>query len=385
MIGWMLLAISGCGRAGGAGDETLASAAPIEPTGERRDLEADESPERALAARLERLRKRGEFGQFVDAALSSSESASPDVAVELLKVEALLASGRNEAAGEAALAAAELAQSNDNALAATQALKLYAVAQFRQRQSLDDPIFAGVLATLPAEDASAEMLRYWRDTLRGRIPYLLDGAVSEPTEVPASRNSPADRCAIEAQTNGIALPLVFIDTGAQHSLMTTAAARRAGVTLGKTATPLVGFAGLRAQPGVLETLQLGGLTLHNVPILVGDRAPLVALNGQMALGTELMHHVLLDARLSGRSRAGRACRRRESDGGGRIELANSAVDVFAGLPRARPQRNRGGRASAARHGQSCRHVRLGSLGAAQLAPFFAGRLQDWSSNSSSEI
>jgi hypothetical protein len=293
-IGWLLLAIAGCGRAGGGGDESLASAAPIAPLGEQRPLEVDdESPEAALSSRLDRLRKRGELSQFVDAALSSSESDSPDVALELLKVEALLASGRHEAAGEVALAAALLAQSSDNTAAAGQALKLYAVARFRQRQALDDPIFAGVLASLPADDASAEVLRFWRDTLLDRTPYQLDAAVSEPSEVQASRSSPADRCAIEARTNGVALPLVFIDTGAQHSLMTTAAARRAGVTLGKTATQLVGFAGLRAQPGMLETLQLGELTLHNVPILVGDSAPLVALNGQMALGTELMHHVCL--------------------------------------------------------------------------------------------
>ena len=55
--------------------------------------------------------------------------------------------------------------------------------------------------------------------------------------------------------------MVFIDTGAQHTLMTTAAAESAGVDVGASDTQLVGFAGLTAQPAVLETLELGGLTL----------------------------------------------------------------------------------------------------------------------------
>jgi hypothetical protein len=54
---------------------------------------------------------------------------------------------------------------------------------------------------------------------------------------------------------------------------------------------LVGFANMGARAGLLKTLELGSLTLENVPVLVGDSAPLVAAKGQMALGTELMHHV----------------------------------------------------------------------------------------------
>jgi predicted aspartyl protease len=190
-----------------------------------------------------------------------------------------------------ALAAAQLAIVGDNLASTGQALKLFAVARFRQRQSLDAPEFDGVLARLAADEPAADLLRFWRSAIAQRIPCRLDASTNGASEVQARQSSPAALCAIEARANGSSLPLVFIDTGAQHSLMTTAAARRAGVTIGKTATQLVGFAGLQAQPAVLETLQLGGLTLHDVPILVGDSVPLLALNGQMTLGTELMHHV----------------------------------------------------------------------------------------------
>jgi predicted aspartyl protease len=101
----------------------------------------------------------------------------------------------------------------------------------------------------------------------------------------------ADRNTIAATVNGTPLSRVFIDTGAQHTLITKAAAREAGVTLGSSEVQLVGFARLKARPGFVDTLKIGNLTLHDVPVLVGDSTPLVAAKGQMALGTELMHHV----------------------------------------------------------------------------------------------
>ncbi len=101
----------------------------------------------------------------------------------------------------------------------------------------------------------------------------------------------ADLNSVEVTTNGVLQPMVFIDTGAQHSIMTLRAAENAGVRLGDGDAELVGFAGLAARPAVLETLDLGGLVLHNVPVLVGNAPALMLANGQMAIGTELMHHV----------------------------------------------------------------------------------------------
>jgi hypothetical protein len=294
LVGWLLLAIAGCNRAGGSPevDRTAVSTPVIAKEAEELEIDADDGePDNGLIPRLERLRKSGEFSRFVDAALTAAETQAPDATLHLLKAEALLAIGRHEAAGDAALSAAQLAIASDDLPAAGHALKLFAVARFRERQSLDDPAFDGVLARLPADDPAADLLRFWRAAIAQSVPYQLDSSVSEPSEVQARQSSPAALGAIEVRANGIAQPLVFIDTGGQHSLMTTAAARRAGVTIGTTATQLVGFAGLRARPAVLETLQLGGLTLRNVPILVGDSAPLVALKGQMTLGTELMHHI----------------------------------------------------------------------------------------------
>jgi hypothetical protein len=98
-------------------------------------------------------------------------------------------------------------------------------------------------------------------------------------------------CAIAAHVNGVEMPTVFIDTGAQHTLLTAGAAREAGVKLGANSTHLVGFAGLEAQPGVIDTLQLGELTVYDVPVLVGQSVPLVATGGQLTLGLDIMHHL----------------------------------------------------------------------------------------------
>jgi hypothetical protein len=54
---------------------------------------------------------------------------------------------------------------------------------------------------------------------------------------------------------------------------------------------LAGFAGATARPAVLESLALGNLVLHDVPVLVANSPPLMAAKGQMTLGTDLMHHV----------------------------------------------------------------------------------------------
>ncbi|HEY2894859.1 MAG TPA: retropepsin-like aspartic protease, partial [Pirellulales bacterium] len=129
---------------------------------------------------------------------------------------------------------------------------------------------------------------------RARSPYRLEGPV-ELRPVPRASSEqdsvPAELCAIAARVNGIEMPTVFIDTGAQHTLLTAGAAREAGVKLGAVSTHLVGFAGLEAQPGVIESLQVGELTLHDVPVLVGQSVPLVATGGQLTLGLDIMHHL----------------------------------------------------------------------------------------------
>jgi hypothetical protein len=306
ICGAAVLALAGCDRAGGALETARVSAAASSrqepaatpeaaPEADEQEAAAPEaSNEPELIARLERLRKAGQFEAFIDATLNAAQEQADNGPLQMLATEALLAAGSNQAAEASALGAAALVA--DDAATCGQALKLWATARFRQQKPLDDPQFVALLAKLPADEPAAQTLRFWQASLGGRTAFRLTAAAGAgPVEIPATHAAPgsvpAELNAVEARANGVALPLVFIDTGAQHTLLTVAAARAAGVAIGSAATHLVGFARLNARPATIETLELGGLTLHDVPVLVGDSAPLEALQGQMSLGTELMHHV----------------------------------------------------------------------------------------------
>lgn len=308
----LLLAASGCGRAGGALDATASAARPLgtspeldpadqtAPTGPDAESMGDDLATDSDAAagdligRLERLRKRGAFEEFIDATLNATGEPGAGAALDLLKTEALLAVGRNYEAEIAASQAGALALESDDAAASAHALKLWTTARFRQQKSLDDPFFDKLLATLPADDPVAQTLGFWRDTLGSQSAFGLTsppGRVELRAASAAAGTVPAELNGIEARVNGVSIPLAFVDTGTQHTLLTVAAAEAAGVAFGSRATGLVGFARLHVRPGVIKMLELGSLTLRDVPVLVGDSAPLVAVAGQMALGTELMHHV----------------------------------------------------------------------------------------------
>jgi hypothetical protein len=299
----------GCGRAEGDGNSSRSLPSSIAApaidvdaveTGKSaaRDSAADvgESPTDDPVTRLERQLKRGQFEDFIDGALNAAADQPASPALQLFKAEALLAASRNEEAELAAQSAATLAQDDENATIASHALKLWATARFRQNKALDDPLVADLLERLPADDPVGQMLRFWCDALGQRTVYRVAGTSdAAPVELRPARAAvgtvPDQLNAIEARINGVAVPLAFVDTGTQQTLMTVKAAEATGVVLGPSSTRLVGFAGLDARPGVIETLELGSLVLHDVPVLVGNSPPLVALKGQMAMGTELMHHV----------------------------------------------------------------------------------------------
>ncbi len=302
--GWLSLLLligAGCDGAGGATrsprsnavddaqQATTASADDFEPADANGP--SDDDP----AARLERLRRLGQFEAFIDGALDLDDERC-DGPLGVLKADALLAIGRPADAAETALAAAAAALEASDASTARHALRIWATARFRDRQSLDDPRFSQLVARIGEHDALARMLVFWRDALAGRTVYDssatddVDRTELARADAPGNTLS-AELAAVQARVNGHAAPLAFIDTGAQYTLMTVKAAEAAGVAVGPRALHLVGFAGVNVRPGVIDKLELGELELDNVPVLVGDSTPLVALDGQLSLGTELMHHV----------------------------------------------------------------------------------------------
>ncbi len=256
-----------------------------------------------VVVRINRLHQRGRFEEFIDAAIIAAEEEPERTDLQLLRVDALLAAGRNADAAQTAARGLQQAVEQDNRPLAADALRLWMTSRFRLGQSLADPQVAAATATLTDDDSAVGLYRFWREALAEDPPFHVSDPPAEPASLelaPSSpRSIPHELAAIQATAGGVRLERVFIDTGTQHTLMTFAAAQAAGVRLGESATQLTGFVALTAQPGLIETLELGPLVLHNVPVLVADSPPLVELAGQMSLGTELMHHVRFEIDYSG--------------------------------------------------------------------------------------
>src|SRR5690606_33242427 len=97
------------------------------------------------------------------------------------------------------------------------------------------------LARIALDDTALQTVLAWSDLLAGAAPFQVEAAVGETSNVPISESTPdsltAERLAVDGSANGKPCQAIFIDTGAQHTVMTRAAAQAAGV---------------RVQPGEIE-------------------------------------------------------------------------------------------------------------------------------------
>jgi|GEM_PF-2041523 len=199
-------------------------------------------------------------------------------------VEALLASGCSQDAEQAAEQLIELSRDQSDAAAA---IKLWALARFRQSKPLSVPGRPSPIEKTTVATAASSPAAFWAKQLGSRQPYRF--AAPEVAAVLELH----DFGSVAGEVNGVAMPAIFIDSGAQYTLMTREAAQAAGVELGRRDASLVGFASFSAQPGVLRELRFAGLSIGDVPVLVGDSSLLHAAGGQMALGIDFLHHVRL--------------------------------------------------------------------------------------------
>jgi len=269
-------AIAGCTRAGEA-----ASA-------------ADEALIRAEAAaradELESVRDRGDFQTYLAMSQLAARTYPHDARIRVLAAEGLLASGDMPAAEAAALEAEQLAGLTSEEVSSA-AIRLWATA--RMRQGL--PLETAQLARIALDDPALQTVLAWSDLLSGAAPFQIEGSAGDVVEAPlteaATGSLAAELLAIDGTANGTPCQTIFVDTGAQHTVITLAAAEAAGVRIRPGDIELAGFATATAQAGLIETLELGSLTIHNVPVLVGDSPALTAAGGSMSLGTDLLVHL----------------------------------------------------------------------------------------------
>jgi len=242
--------------------------------------------------RANRLLKSGEFQQFARYVERVAPQHPHDVDLAIAHCEALLAQGHSSAAEKAARAAWRHC-SEVQADSAQRAAKLWLTARLRQGKSLEglvqqtnDP---RTLACLPPE------LVYWRQHLAGEGTYqVADNSVS--ARDPGGRFGlllGADSASsIAIEVNGVQLSGVSLDTGAQYTMLSPAAAKSLSVPVGPQGTELVGFGKFHARPALIPTLRLGDIVIHNVPVLVGEAPGLGGAGGvQAAIGIDFMHHV----------------------------------------------------------------------------------------------
>ncbi len=252
------------------------------------------------------------FDEALTLALDGANRAPADTAVQLAKVEALLGLGRPQAAAEAAIELADRLAGDAVALPAAVksapdaastknrqdlacALRLWMTARLRQALPLDEPRVQAHMNRLSAEPALSA-LRFWSESLAGRAPYRIAGG-SLPAALELKRSTVWSRFhsrqleGIEAAIGDATLALVFIDTGAQYTMLSVAAARAAGVVAAGRSSEMVGFATFDAVPAMIPELRLGSLVVRDVPVFVGDSPALARAKGQMAIGTDLLHHL----------------------------------------------------------------------------------------------
>lgn len=243
---------------------------------------------------LESLLLSGRFAEFAPLATSLPSAILSEPARDRLAVEALLATGENQRAEAVAHELMTLAIEVGDLAQASRGVKLWMTARLRQGRNLQDSVLEERFATLPS-DETLEAWRSWRDALGSSVPYRIDSPPAGPSEQQPSDASPGslafELAAIQLRVNEVPLPVAFIDSGAQHTIITYAAAREANVEFGQGETQLTGFASSQARPGMIRKLALGDLVLHDVPVMVADSPALIAASGQMSLGTDLLYHV----------------------------------------------------------------------------------------------
>lgn len=249
-------------------------------------------------AGLEYLVKSGDFNRFVEEASKAAKEFSDEPGFRLFGVEALMASGRLR---EAELAAESLARSEWGLFTGlsdvgAEAVLRWSLARLRQGKSLQSPSMAAAIVSSAKHKDKLAMFQHWRQTLNNKPTYQIDPK-SRRSTLPFHKSSvlmnlvPQKMHGITVSVNGVEVPLAIVDTGASHTLLSNAVARKAGLRLSEASRTATGSLNFTARTAVVDELRLGDVVLHDVPVTVGDPPPLVMTKAQAALGVDLMHHV----------------------------------------------------------------------------------------------
>jgi hypothetical protein len=242
------------------------------------------------------LFRHAKLTDFVAAATAESADYPRNVPWQLARAEAYLANGQPNEADHTLrpfIVGPKFFGRRYEDVTAT--IKLWTTARLRQGEL---PIYVGFDRTqrwLSQNDSGYDALRLWSQELAGQSVYQVSG--ESPAYLPLKQSviwsglnsKPTE--GVEISINGVAMPLAFIDTGAQYTIISSTAAQQAGVVLSDDGSKLIGFASSTGWPGVVKELQLGSLVVRNVPVFVSDNGLLAKANSSAALGIDLLSHL----------------------------------------------------------------------------------------------
>lgn len=243
--------------------------------------------------RLDLLLKNGRYDQFIAATQELAEAKPNWTEIEPLAVDAAMAAGDNHKAEQLA---EQFLQHPSYPAQAAEFLRLWTLCRLRQGKPLSGDSTSDVIRRAPWSHKSLGVTRYWRNRLQGQRPYELGG---EDTRAVVEFESakvlfglvPNRMHGIRIKVNGVDVPLAIVDTGASHTLLSTATAKQANVSIGSDQRQASGSLAFTSRPGLVDTLQIGNVVLRNVPVNVGNPPPLVMTKAKVALGVDLMHHL----------------------------------------------------------------------------------------------
>jgi hypothetical protein len=142
--------------------------------------------------------------------------------------------------------------------------------------------------------------RYWHDRLGDRSPF-------RPVRIESNSDKRTLRFFVDDRVfgvikatpilglpvtvNGTRIESAIVDTGSDLSTISRKAAKRLGLKVDSARVGAAGALDFEASASIVDELSIGGVTLADVPVTVGNMGPLTLGKAEMTIGVDLLHHL----------------------------------------------------------------------------------------------